>query len=318
LAKVRKKALGIWITMKDVAVILINYNTSKYTLECIQAVVDKTSEGISYQIIVVDNNSELSDYRNLLDNFPKQHNISLHRSDINTGFGGGNMFGVPFANAKFLLFLNNDAMLENDCLSILHSFMEKNPKVGVATAQNYDENGDFVPSFDHNKGLRRLLFGRSFLEKNNPIIYPKRKQEYTKPLEVNWVNGAFMFFRNDAFKKIGGFDTNIFLYWEEMDICHRLRKEGYSSMLVPEAKILHYQGVSIGVSKPIDREAYISYLYVLWKNYGFPKYVLIRIYLILVILLKPKKWYLLKVLLKLNPSVVSLKHQQKSRSLDEN
>lgn len=304
--------------MKDVAVIMINYNTSKYTLECIQAVVYKTSEEISYQIIIVDNNSELSDYKKLLANFPKQENISLHRSDINTGFGGGNMFGVPFANAKYILFLNNDAMLKNDCLHILYNYMEDNPKVGVATAQNYDESDNFVPSFDHNKGLRRLLFGRGFLENSDLELYPKRKQEYTQPLEVNWVNGAFMFFRLEAFQKIGGFDPNIFLYWEEMDICHRLQKEGYSSMLIPKAKILHYLGVSIGRSKPIDREGYISYLYVLRKNHGFFKYLLIRIYLVLVILLKPKKWYLLSVLLKPNPTKASLKHQQKPRSLDEN
>jgi GT2 family glycosyltransferase len=163
-----------------------------------------------------------------------------------------------------------------------------------------------------------LLFGRSFLEKNNPTLYPNRKKEYTKPLEVNWVNGAFLFFRNKSFQKIGGFDRNIFLYWEEMDLCHRLRKDGFSSVLVPEAKVLHFQGVSIGTSRAIDKEAYISYLYVLRKNFGFFKNILIRKYLILVTLLKPKKWYLLSVLLKLNPSKASLKHKQKPRILNEN
>lgn len=304
--------------MKDVAVIIINYNTSKYTLECIQAVIAKTSEAISYEIIVVDNNSELSDYKNLKEHFPEHPNISLHRSDINTGFGGGNMYGAQFAKARYMLFLNNDAMLKNDCLHILHRFMEEHPKVGVCTAQNYDENGKFVPSFDHNKGIRRLLFGRSFLEKINQKVYPKRKQEYTSAILVNWVNGAFLFFKNEAFQKIGGFDTNIFLYWEEMDLCHRLRKQGYSSALVPQSVILHYQGVSIGISEPMDKEAYISYLYVLRKNHGFLKYIWIRKYLIFVILLKPKKWYLLSVLLMLNPGKASMKHKQQPRHFDEN
>jgi GT2 family glycosyltransferase len=127
-----------------------------------------------------------------------------------------------------------------------------------------------------------------------------------------------LFFRNEAFQKIDGFDTNIFLYWEEMDLCHRLRKNGYSAVLVPQAVILHYQGVSIGHSEIIDKEAYISYLYVLQKNYSFIKYIWIRKYLILVILLKPKKWFLLSVLLKLNPSKVSLKHLQQPTYFDEN
>jgi GT2 family glycosyltransferase len=113
----------------------------------------------------VDNNSEISDYKKLKDNFPnviENNNLSLHRSNINTGFGGGNMFGVQFADANYLLFLNNDTMLLNDGLSLLIGFMSNHPKVGVCTAQNYDEHTNFVPSFDHNKGLRRLLFGRFF------------------------------------------------------------------------------------------------------------------------------------------------------------
>jgi GT2 family glycosyltransferase len=295
----------------DVAVIIVNYNSSKYTLECVNTVIEKTSEAIKYQIIVVDNNSTHSEYKILEENFPKKNNISLHRSIINTGFGGGNMFGAQFAKADYLLFLNNDAMLLNDCLGILLNFMKANPKVGVSTAQNFDENNRFVASFDHNKGLRRLLFGRGFLEKNNPKLYPKRKKEYSEPLKVNWVNGAFLFFDSKAFEEVGGFDTNIFLYWEEMDICHRLKKMGYESWLVSEAQILHHQGVSTGTSKTMNRESYISYLYVIRKNYGFGKYILIRIYLSIALLLKPKKWYLLPIILKSNNQTQSLKQKQK-------
>lgn len=301
----------------EIAVILINYNTASYTLESVRAVMEKTSKETSYQIIVVDNNSEPADFGELKNGLPEGENIHLHRSNINTGFGGGNMLGIPYANARYLLFLNNDAMLLNDCLTILCNYMEQHPDVGVCTAQNYDEHGNFVPSFDHNKGLRRLLFGRGFLEGANHYNYPKRKQEYTEPLEVNWVNGAFLFFRTADFEKIGGFDSNIFLYFEEMDLCNRLRKTGKKSVLVPEAKIMHYQGVSIGKSEAINKEGYISYLYVIRKNYGWFKYILINLYLILVILLKPKKWYLLPTLFSGGSLKRSLKHQQQERIIDE-
>ncbi len=303
--------------MFDVAVIIINYNTTDYTLKCIEAVEAKTSRELSYQLIVVDNNSELSEYKKLRDNFPARSHISLYRSDINTGFGGGNMFGAKYANASYLLFLNNDAMLLNDALSILKNFMDTHPEVGVCTAQNYDENGDFVPSFDHNKGLRRLLFGRGFLENTNPKRYPKRKQEYIDPLQVDWVNGAFLFFRNEAFREIGGFDTTIFLYFEEMDLCFRLKKRGYKTMLVPEARILHYQGASIGKSKVINKEAYLSYLYVLKKNYGAAKQLLVKLYLSLALLFKPKKWYLLPTIVTGSIYKDSLKQKQKKVVYEE-
>ncbi len=300
--------------MYDVAVIIINYNSTDYTLKCMASVADKTDITISYQVIVVDNNSNISEYKKLKENFPnstEKSNISLHRSNINTGFGGGNMYGAQFAKANYLLFLNNDTMLLNDGLSLSKDFMNNHLKVGVCTAQNYDEYNNLVPSFDHNKGLRRLLFGRSFLESNIPKKYPKRKKEYTHPLEVNWVNGAFLFFSKEAFEAVGGFDTNIFLYYEEMDICRRLLDKGYKTMLVPVAKILHYQGVSIGKSRALNKEGYISYLYVIRKNYGFGKYLLIKWYLLLALLFKPKKWYLLPIIFKSNALVESLKQQQK-------
>lgn len=296
--------------MFDIAVIIINYNTSKYTLKCIDSVIEKTETNLSYQIIVVDNNSEIEDYNHLKQKFPKKDNIHLKRSVINAGFGGGNMFGVQFANAKYLLFLNNDAFLLNDCLSLLHQYMQNNPMVGVCTAQNYDEDNKHVISFDHNKGLRRLLFGRRFLERINPEKYPKRKIKYTEAVKVNWVNGAFMFFNTKIFSEVGGFDTNIFLYFEEMDICKRLNIKNYEAALVPNAKIMHYLGKSTGVSKLITRESYISYLYVLKKHDTLAKYTCIRLYLLMVMLLKPKKWFLLDIILSGGNLSKSLKQKQ--------
>lgn len=299
--------------MVDVAVILINYNASDFTLKCVASVIEKTEEVTSYQIIVTDNNSELDDYRNLKQNFPSDPRCTLVRSNLNTGFGGGNMYGAAHANARFLLFLNNDALLLNDCLSVLKDFMDSHQDVGVCTAQNFNEHEELVPSFDHNKGIRRLLFGRGFLEKTNPARYPRRKIDYSEPIEVDWVNGAFLFFRKEAFDAIQGFDTRIFLYWEEMDLCYRLKQMGYKTMLVPQARILHYQGVSIGSSKEINKEAYRSYLYVVRKNFGFLKFLFIKIYLLIVLLLKPKKWYLLGTILKGGWMKGSLAYKQKER-----
>lgn len=295
--------------MRDISVIIINYNTAKFTLDCIKSVIQFTDKAINFEIIVIDNNSKADDYSFLKDNFPKHKNIILYRSPINTGFGGGNMLGIQFAKAKYLLFLNNDAMLQNDCLSILYNYMQSHEDVGVSTAQNYDEHGKHVISFDHDKGIRKLIFGRSFLEKNTQE-FPKRKKEYTSPVSVNFVNGAFMFFRTAIFAKVGGFDTNIFLYFEEMDICYRMRQLKFKSVLVPEAKITHFQGASTGVSKAISKEGLISYMYVIKKNYSYLKYSFIRLYYCFSFLFKPKKWYLLPLVLRGTHLSESLKQNQ--------
>ena len=302
--------------MKDISVIIINYNTASYTISCVESVLKLTDSKIDFEIIVVDNNSKIEDYLFLKENISKSNQIRLYRSIINTGFGGGNMFGAQFAHAKYLLFLNNDAFLQNDCLSILHDYMEEHPEVGVSTAQNYDEQEKHVISFDHNKGIRKLIFGRSFLEKNFSKKYPKRKKEYTYPITVNYVNGAFMFFKSDVFALVGGFDTNIFLYFEEMDICYRINKLNYKSVLVPKARITHYQGVSTGMSKTISKEGLLSYFYVIKKNYPYLKYVFIRLYYCLTFLIKPKKWYMLPLVLKGVHLSESLKQKQQIHFLD--
>lgn len=304
--------------MKDIEVVIINFNTSKYTVQCVNSVLEKTDPSLTFRIIVVDNASNTNDLNFLREKLPSEENVILIESRVNTGFGGGNMEGFNHTNAKYTLFLNNDAFLQNDCLRILYDFMESHPEAGVATAQNYDENGNFVISFDHYKGLRKLILGRSFLEKGDPEKYPERKTQYQQPVEVNWVNGAFMFFRTEDFKNAGGFDTRIFLYCEEMDICHRLSKINKKTFLVPEARITHYQAKSTGNNHRLNQEGLISYLYMIRKNFGYSKYILTKTYLISTYAVKPKRWKFFKVLLTSKPEKYSLRPETISTTTSDN
>lgn len=304
--------------MKLISIIIINYNTAKLTLKCIKSISDYTKKEINYEIVIVDNNSELDDYFHLKNNLPKTPNITLQRSIINTGFGGGNMFGAQFCNSEYILFLNNDAFFTNDCLSIMYDYMKSNPETGVCTAQNYDENNKSVPSFDHFKGIRKLLFGRSFLEKFSKKNHPKRSKNYSSPIHVDFVNGAFMFFKSEVFAKSGGFDTNIFLYFEEMDICYRLKKLGYKSTLIPKAKITHYQGSSTSKNIQTKKEGLISHMYVINKNYGTLKYLFIKHYYCVTFLFKIKKWNLLPIVFRGISLSKSIKSEQQITFLKHN
>jgi GT2 family glycosyltransferase len=296
--------------MKKVSVIIINYNSSNYTLNCIESLKKFHEDYFLLEIIVVDNNSENNDYIKLVNGLKKHSIFKLKRSIINSGFSGGNMLGAQYANGDYFLFLNNDVVLNNKALSIAYDFMESQANVGVCTAQNFDENNNFIPSYDHHKGLRKLIFGRSFLESLNSKKYPNRKQPHIKPIEVDFVNGAFMFFKKEAFEKVGGFDTNLFLYFEEMDICFNLQKNGWKCALLPEAKIIHFLGASTEQNKFIKQEGLISYLYVIKKNYSYLKFKTILSYLFITFLFKPKKWKLFPVILKGGSLSSSIKQKQ--------
>lgn len=302
--------------MFDIAVIIINYNSSKLTKECVDSILEKTSKMLSIQIIVVDNCSEKDDYlalQHYCDNHQFQ-NLQLIRSKINTGFGGGNMTGYHFAHAEYIAFVNNDTLLLNDCLLLLKSYIEKDNSIAVVGGQSFTETGKRMVAFDHFASISKELFGRDFLEKIYPSKYPKRKIEYNNPIKVNYVQGSFMFVRANDFNEVGGFDTNIFLYYEETDLCKRLEKIEKSSYLLPDAKYIHYHGASTPQNIAIKTELKISLLYIIRKHYGYLSYYFLLNYLrinyIFSTLFKPKYWYLLKVLLAGAPLSKSLKTKQ--------
>ena len=241
-------------------------------------------------------------------------NLQLIRSKINTGFGGGNMAGFHFANAKYIAYVNNDTVFLNDCFSILKTALEKDNSIAMVGGQSYSETGKLMVAFDHFASISKELFGRDFLEKTNPKKYPKRKLEYTNPVKVNYVQGSFMLVRTDDFNTVGGFDTNIFLYYEETDLCIRLAKMGKSCYLIPEAKYIHYHGASTPQNITIKTELKISLLYIIRKHYGFFSFYFLLNYLrinyVFSTIFKPKYWYLLKVLLAGAPLSKSLKVKQ--------
>ena len=305
-------------TISEIAVILINFNSSEYTKKCISSILEQTSNSLSYQIIIVDNASEKDDFENL-NSFVgslNSDNIKLYRSRINTGFGGGNMYGVQLAKVKYYVFVNNDTLMLGDPIQACYKFMEENSGAAVCGPQIYDEVHRKTVSFDHFTSFAREVFGRKAPE----ILFskPNRGKKYLKPISVDYVNGSFMFFRAEDFDKVGGFDTNIFLYFEECDICYRLKKIGRDTYFLPNAEYMHYQGVSVKQTKiPIDIkiELKTSMFYVIRKNYGYLHYQLLRVFFLIrygfVSIVKPKYfklWY--RILIGL-PISKSLKQEQK-------
>ncbi|OCB78710.1 glycosyltransferase family 2 protein [Flavobacterium crassostreae] len=303
--------------MFEIAAVLINYNSSSLTQECIESILKNTDPSLNFQIIVVDNCSEKEDFLQLqkyCDQTKFEH-LQLVRSKINTGFGAGNMLGVHYACAKHLAFINNDTVFLNDCLSILIKALQNNPTIGMVGGQSFKEDGTPMQAFDHFASVTKAFFGRDFIEKCNPKKYPKRKATYLNPLAVSYVQGSFMVIRNQDFNAVGGFDTNIFLYYEETDISKRLLKINKSCFLIPDAKYIHHHGASTPSGMDIKIELKISLLYVIKKHSGYWAYKFLVTYLQIQYFFKsffkPKYWQLFSVLLIGAPLSHSLKTRQK-------
>lgn len=276
-------------TMYDVAVILINYNSSTYTIECISSILQHTQHERSYGIVIVDNASEQNDFEHLAGHITQLDHkvpVKLFRSRINTGFAGGNMQAVQFIRAKYYFFLNNDCRLQNDCIDILYQFCEAHSDTALCSPQLYHDNGEPQPCFDYFPYLITKVFGLSVLRLSYGKRYIRRKGRYTKPVQVDVVSGSQMFVRAAMFDDIGGFDTTFFLYCEEEDIALRLARAGYKAYLVPAARNTHSGGGSTVASFAIRKEFYISFLYFYRKHFGLLKQQLLKLILCLRLLRK--------------------------------
>lgn len=248
----------------DISIIIVNYNSSIHTINCVKSINRFTSQ-ILFEIIVIDNNSQEKDF-NFLQKALNNYDVKLIKSKINLGFGGGNQLGFQFSSGKHLAFINNDVEFIENSLEKLHSYSKTNPKIGLLGLNQINENNKvFEKSYRRFQGIRYLLY-----KQPKPYEYYKKlhKNNLTKPFEVDLVSGAFMFFKSEAYVACGGFDSNIFLYYEEMDICKRLKNSGYNTVFYPEAVFKHYFGKSSENVK-VKIEYASSYLYVLQKNYNY-------------------------------------------------
>ena len=276
----------------DVAIILINYNSSDYTIKCINSIKSTSCNDLTYKIVVIDNASETDDFRKLADHVSANNNensIQLYRSKINLGFSAGNMMGVQNIDADYYFLLNNDCILQNDCIGILHRFCEHNEQVALCSPQLLDSNDTPIPCINYFPTLKTKIFGSGILSLSHNIKHIRRKEKYVNPVQVDVVSGSQMFVRADHFFEIGGLDTIFFLFCEEEDLALRFNKAGYKTYLVPQARNYHLGSGSTIKSLAIKKEFYISFLYFYRKHYGVINTFLIKVILSLRLIRKSLK-----------------------------
>jgi GT2 family glycosyltransferase len=244
---------------KQVSIIIVNYNTKDLTKKSIQSVLDKT-EGIEYEIIIVDNDSQDGSLEDLKKNF--QNKITIIQSKKNLGFGRANNLGIKYATGKYIFLLNSDTELINNAIKIFYDYMEQNEQVGVCGGNLYDAN--YKPEHSYRLFKDNLfsyfLYNYLYLF-HYYLIYKitKKKRNYlefnysNKVVDVGFITGADMFIRKNVLSKSGLFDENIFMYGEDSDLNFRIRNLGYSIKSIPQAKIFHYGSKSLkNVTKMYD------------------------------------------------------------------
>ena len=253
----------------QVSIITINYNSSKFTLKLIESILRNIPNTIVYEIIVTDNASMKDDYDYLISNIPSDERIKIFRNNVNTGFSGGNMDGFTKSSGEYLLFINNDCKCLNDVLHPLIKFMEDNHRVGLLTGKVRGLDGKYTGTHKLFPSLSRSILGNVFARLISKHNFISPKEEITKPIKVQVVTGAFMFFRRHVFIEIDGFDKRFFLDCEEEDISKRVWDSGRYVYFIPEPEIIHEHGGSKSSDdKNLRNEYYISYKKLIFKHYS--------------------------------------------------
>ena len=280
-----------------VSFVILNFNSSLLTKKCIASIQEFMTDD-NYEIIVVDNGSRPEEFA-LLDG---QESESCHivRMDVNTGFGTGNIMGASHAQGDYLCFLNSDVFLVEDCVTPLCRYLDSHPDAGCITPVQQKADGRRSRSFRHDTGIWHELVGDSIRERLFPKKYPPRDsilKKSTEPVSVMQINGSFMLFPAKKFWAIGGFDTSIFLYYEEYDLAKRLQMKGWKRMVHPQYTFLHVHDASTSaIRKQALRENYVSKIYTYKKYHGGFTSLIFQTILTIQLLFKPQKWYILPVL----------------------
>lgn len=281
-----------------VSFVILNFNSSLLTKKCIASIQEFMTDD-NYEIIVVDNGSRPEEFA-LLDG---QESESCHivRMDVNTGFGTGNMIGASHAQGDYLCFLNSDVFLVEDCVTPLCRYLDSHHDVGCITPVQQKADGRRSRSFRHDTGIWHELVGDSIRERLFPKKYPPRDsilKKSTEPVSVMQINGSFMLFPAKKFWAIGGFDTSIFLYYEEYDLAKRLQMHGWKRMVHPQYTFLHVHDASTSaIRKQALRENYVSKIYTYKKYHGGFTSLIFQTILTIQLIFKPQKWYILPVVM---------------------
>lgn len=229
----------------DLSVTICSWNTRgdlETTLRSIEAVRDEAS----LEVLVVDNSSEDGSQEMVERLFPW---VTLHKMNINLGFGKGHNYAMARSTGAVIMPLNSDTVVHEGALRELVNFLRSNPDVGIVGPRLLNPDGTLQYS------CRRFPTPAAAIFRNTPLgrLFPNTKfvrdylmlsWDHEEPRDVDWVSGAAFCMRRDLYDKIGGFDEQFFMYLEDVDICFRTHEAGYRVVYLPSAKITHAIGRS--------------------------------------------------------------------------
>lgn len=228
----------------DISIIIVNYNTKIVTLNCINSII-KYSNGVSYEIILVDNHSTDGSY----ELFSNDTRITYIYNEENVGFGKANNIGYQRSTGDFIFLLNSDTLLLNNAMKLFYNKIQSLPiEIGCIGTMLTDGKGKESLSYGKFPTVYSSFYHLSLCEIFKLDSHFQHFFNYKgKPsdwIEVEYITGADVFIRRNIIEQYGLFDPNYFLYYEETDMQRRYFSHGIKSAIINGPQIMHLEAGS--------------------------------------------------------------------------
>ncbi len=233
----------------ELSIILINYNTRRLTKQTVASAL-QTVKKADFEIVVVDNSSDAQQVYESSD-----ARVRVFAGVANRGFSHACNYGAARSRGAYLLFLNSDTILRERTVDEALSYLKEHEEVGVLGVRQLRPDGSLdhgckrgfptpMAAFCYFAGLDRLFpRSRRFGAYRQTFIHEE------DVAQVDCVSGAFMLLSRAVFDGVGGFDEDYFMYSEDVDLCYRVRKQGYPIVYYGKVWFTHVKGQS-GIDNP--------------------------------------------------------------------
>jgi GT2 family glycosyltransferase len=232
----------------DLSVCIVNWNTGELLAQCVNSVIQST-HAIDYEIIVVDNASNDDSFMPIVAKAAVDKRITTVQLHENIGFAAGNNIAIAQSRGRYLVALNPDTLVTNGALDEGVRFLDSHLECGAMGPRLLNPDRSLQPSVGNFPTAWRMFWEATRLRKLFPGIalfssFKRFDLDYSRLQEVDQPSGACLFLRKTAIDEVGVFDERFFMYYEEVDLCYRIKKKGWRIFYNPNLSIVHFGGLS--------------------------------------------------------------------------
>jgi N-acetylglucosaminyl-diphospho-decaprenol L-rhamnosyltransferase len=230
----------------DLSIVIVNWNVCELLRRCLLSVDKALPPDLAAEVVVVDNASSDGSADMVRREFPA---VRLVASDENLGYARGNNRGAAETSGRYLLILNPDTEVAGNALATMVRYLDERPPVGAVGPQLRYADGTLQSSRRRFPTLATAFCESTLLHQWFPNNRAARRYHLSDrpadaPQAVDWLVGAALMIRREAWQQVGPLDESFFMYFEELDWCRRCQAAGWEIHYVPAAQIVHYEGKS--------------------------------------------------------------------------